>query len=166
MIKVLKLKKKDNLKKLSTFLGKRRQIDSSNLKLVAKIIKDIKKNKKKALLKYEKIYGKNSEIIPSQKKISKSIKSLDPKVKKAIDFTYNRISKFHKLQLKNIKDINFIDSYRNIIQYKNIPIKSIAIYVPGNLPSTLLMNAIPAKLANVKRIILASQKINVKLITL
>ena len=163
MFKILKLKKKDNLKKLSIFLDKRRQVDSINFKLVAKIIREIKKNKKKALIKYEKIYGKNLEIIPSQRKISKSIKSLNPKVKKAIDFTYNRILKVHKLQLKNIKDINFKDSYQNIIQYKNIPIKSIAIYVPGNLPSTLLMNGIPAKLAKVKRIVLASPKINGKL---
>ncbi len=34
------------------------------------------------------------------------------------------------------------------------------IYVPANLPSTLLMNAIPAKIANVRRIILANPKIN------
>ena len=37
------------------------------------------------------------------------------------------------------------------------------IYVPANLPSTLLMNAIPAKLANVKRIVLANPKQNGKL---
>ena len=35
--------------------------------------------------------------------------------------------------------------------------------MPANLPSTLLMNAIPAKIANVKRIVLANPKLNGKL---
>ena len=41
-----------------------------------------------------------------------------------------------------------------------MPISSVGIYVPGNLPSTLLMNAIPAKLAKVKKLILATPKID------
>jgi histidinol dehydrogenase len=41
-----------------------------------------------------------------------------------------------------------------------VPISSVGIYVPGNLPSTLLMNAIPAKLAKVKKLVLATPKID------
>ena len=41
--------------------------------------------------------------------------------------------------------------------------KSVGIYVPANLPSTLLMNAIPAKIAGVKRIVLANPRMNGKL---
>ena len=44
-----------------------------------------------------------------------------------------------------------------------MPIQSIGIYVPANLPSTLLMNAIPAKIAGVKRIVIANPKNNGKL---
>ncbi len=47
--------------------------------------------------------------------------------------------------------------------YKYIPIQSVGIYVPSNLPSTLLMNAIPAKIAGVKRIVLANPKNDQKL---
>ena len=46
---------------------------------------------------------------------------------------------------------------------KLVPIESVGIYVPANLPSTLLMNAIPAKIAGVKRIVLANPKLNGKL---
>ena len=46
------------------------------------------------------------------------------------------------------------------MEYKSIPIDSVGVYVPGNLPSTLLMNCIPAKIAGVSRIILATPKIN------
>ena len=43
------------------------------------------------------------KIISSKKKIAKSIKSLNPKIKKAIDFAFNRIFKFHsKKKIKNI----------------------------------------------------------------
>ena len=69
--------------------------------------------------------------------------------------------KFHKLQ--KIKNIRLVDKYRNVIEYKNIPLKSVGIYVPANLPSTLLMNAIPAKIAGIKKIVLANPRINKKL---
>ena len=69
--------------------------------------------------------------------------------------------KFHKLQ--KIKNIRLVDKYRNVIEYKNIPLKSVGIYVPANLPSTLLMNAIPAKIAGIKKIVLANPRLNKKL---
>ena len=124
----------------------------------------LKKNKIKALLKYEKKFSQNKEIRLKNDKINKSIKNLNPKVKKAIDYAYSRIHKFHSRQIKEMKNkITYIDKFRNRIEYRCSPIESVGIYVPGNLPSTLLMNSIPAKLANVKNIILASPKIGGKL---
>ena len=81
-------------------------------------------------------------------------------MKKAIDFAYKRIFNFHLKQKKTIGDIFYRDSYGNKLQYKNVPISSVGFYVPGNLPSTLLMNTIPAKIAKVKRLVLATPKIN------
>ncbi len=163
MIKLINSNNKNYINKLRKFLEKRRKLDSTNSKIVFNIIKDIKNNKYEALLKYEKKFSKNSKIIPTKEEINKSIKSLDPRVKKAIDFAYNRIKKFHFEQKKNLKDIIYTDKYKNKLQYKIVPIRSVGIYVPGNLPSTLLMNAIPAKLANVKRLVLATPKLNGKM---
>ena len=98
---------------------------------------------------------------PSIKQINKAIKSLDPKIKRAIDFAYKRILKFHSLQ--KTTDIFYKDNLNNKIEYKYLPIQSVGIYVPANLPSTLLMNAIPAKIVGVKRIVLANPKNNGKL---
>ena len=56
-----------------------------------------------------------------------------------------------------------MDKFKNKLEYKYVPIQSVGIYVPANLPSTLLMNAIPAKIAGVKRIVLANPKLNGKL---
>ena len=163
MIKVISCNNKNFIKKLKVFLDKRRQGKKFDTKIVSNIINEIKKNKIQALLKFEKKYSKNKNIKPSKIQIRSNIKKLDPKVKKAIDFAYNRILKFHSKQLKNLKNIIYKDKYNNKLEYKNIPIQSVGIYVPSNLPSTLLMNAIPAKLAKVKRLVLATPKINGKL---
>ncbi len=161
MIKVLDCKNKNYKSNLVSFLEKRRTYKKINTNVVLKILNDIKKKKYSALLKYEKKFGNNKEIKISKKKISKIIKKLDPKVKKAIDFAFNRIFKFHSKQIT--KNIYFKDKLNNVLQYKYIPIESVGIYVPANLPSTLLMNAIPARLAKVKRIVLANPKLNGKL---
>ena len=71
------------------------ELDLKNTNIVRKIVKDIKKNKQKALLKYEKKFSNNTKINPTKNEINNSIKALDPKIKNAIDFAYSRILKFH-----------------------------------------------------------------------
>ena len=161
MIKVINCKNKNYNRELLSFLDKRRSGKATDTAIVPKILKDIKINGRKALLKYEKKFSKNTEIVPSSQKINKSIKLLNPKIKKAIDFAYDRILKFHSKQ--KVKDIKYVDKFKNKLEYKYVPIQSVGIYVPANLPSTLLMNAIPAKIAGVKRIVLANPKLNGKL---
>ena len=154
MINLLDCKNSNYLYRLKTILNKRRFARKINTNIAYKIINDVKKYKKKALIKYEKKFSNNSKIKPTVKEINKSIKTLDPKIKKAIDFAYSRILKFHSLQ--KIKNIKLVDKYNNKIEYKHYPIDSLGIYVPANLPSSLLMNAILAKkIAKVKRIVLA-----------
>ena len=161
MMKVINYKNKNSAKILELFLNKRRSGKKKDTSIVEKIIRDVKKNKNKAVLKYEKRFSKNNKITTSRNEINKSIKLLDPKVKKAIDFAYQRILKFHKLQ--KIKNINYVDKLKNKIQYKNIPIDSVGLYVPANLPSTALMVGILAKIAGVKKIVLANPRQNEKL---
>ena len=161
MIKQINCNKKNYLDNLTKFLDLRRSSKKPENKIISKILSDIKKNKNKALIKYEKKFGKNSQIKPSIKEINNAIKFLDPKIKKAIDFALKRIFNFH-IKQKN-KNILYKDSLNNKIEYKYVPIQSVGIYVPANLPSTLLMNAIPAKIAGVKRIVLANPKNNGKL---
>ena len=160
MIRILNCNVKNYKKKLVDFLQIRRSEKNNNVKKIEKILKDIKKNKLTALKKYEKRFSKNSEIKISSSTIKKCIKSLSPNVKKAIDFSYSRISNFHSVQMKQIKNLKYKDKYKNKLEYKYVPIDSVGFYVPGNLPSTLLMNTIPARLAKVKRLVLATPKIN------
>jgi histidinol dehydrogenase len=155
MIKILDSKIKNFDTVLKKLLIKRKAKVQLSSVSVTKIIKDVKRNGDKAILKYEKRFNKNNIIIPNQKKISKLIKSLDIKVKKAIDLAYNRIYKFHSLQ--KFKNITYKDKLQNNLQYKYVPIESVAIYVPGSTvsyPSSVLMNTIPALVAGVKRIVM------------
>jgi len=154
-MKILNSKNKNFDKSLDYLLLKRKKKIQSNSLSVINIIKDIKKNGDKALLKYEKRFNKNNIILPSLKHIAKSIKSLDPKVKKAIDQAYSRIYKFHSLQ--KFENISYKDKFKNKIDYRYVPLESVAIYVPGSTasyPSSVLMNAIPAIVAGVKRVVM------------
>ena len=161
MIKFIDYSKKNSSKKLIEFLNKRRKGINVNTSKVSKILKDIRNNKLKAVKFYENKYSNNKKIFPSTLEINNSIKSLDKKTRSSIDLAFKRILKFHTLQ--KVKDIKYIDKYKNTIEYKKIPIQTVGIYVPANLPSTLMMNAIPAKIAGVKNIILANPRINGKL---
>ena len=154
-MKSLTVKSKNFDKSLESLLNQRRAKLKSSSVSVTNIIKDVKKNGDKALLKYEKRFNKNNVIVPTSKQINNSIKFLDKKVKQAIDAAYNRIYKFHSLQ--KFKNISYTDRYKNKVDYKYVPLDSVAIYVPGSTasyPSSVLMNAIPAIVAGVKRIVM------------
>ena len=116
MIKILDSKNKNFDKTLDALLSKRKNKVQLNSVSVIKIIKDVKKNGDKAILKYEKRFNKNSVIAPSIKQINKTIQSLDPKVKKAIDLAYDRIYKFHSLQ--KFKNISYTDKLKNKDDYE------------------------------------------------
>ena len=154
-MKILNSSSKNFYKVLDKLLSTRKNKIKSSSISITKIIKDVKKNGDKALFKYEKRFNQNTTIVPTSKQISKSIKSLDKKVKQAVDLAYARIYKFHSLQ--KFKNISYTDNLNNKLEYKYLPIESVAIYVPGSTasyPSSVLMNAIPAIVAGVKRIIM------------
>ena len=155
MINTLDSKKNNFNYLLDKLLLKRKDKILFNSKGVVKIIKDVKKNGDKAILKYEKKFGKNKIIVPNPINIKKTILKLDPKIKKAIDLAYSRIYKFHSMQ--KFKDILYIDKLKNKLEYKYKPIDSVGIYIPGSIvsyPSSVLMNAVPALIAGVKRIVM------------
>ena len=105
---------------MDNLLLKRKNRIKFKSSIVTNIIEDVKKNGDKALLKYEKKFGKNSIIFLKPKEIKKQIKNLDKKVKKSIDLAYSRIFKFHSKQ--KVKNIFYKDKLQNKLGYKYIPI--------------------------------------------
>ena len=82
MTKVLDSKIKNFDAILEKLLLERKNRIKKNVPSVAKIIKEVKKNGDKAVLKYEKKFNKNNIIVPNSREINKSIVSLSRKVKK------------------------------------------------------------------------------------
>ncbi len=163
-MKLLDINSNDFDKRLDNLLLVRRSKFQNKVTSVSSIIKDVKKKGDKAVIKYEKKFNKNNSIIPNSKQISKSIKSLDKKVKLAIDLAYSRILKFHSLQ--KFKNISYVDNLKNKLEYRFVPLESVAIYVPGSkvsYPSSVLMNAIPAMVAGVRRIVMINPNFKGKL---
>ena len=126
---------------------------------VKNIIKDIKKNKDEALLKYvrkfenKKATLNNLEI--SQKTLKEAYNSISNDSKKALQLAYKRIHYYHSKQKK--LSYSFRDQIDSKFYIQWNPIENIGLYIPGGLasyPSTVLMTAIPAKIAKVPNIMI------------
>ncbi len=126
---------------------------------VKNIIKDIKKNKDEALLKYVKKFENkkatlnNLEI--SQKTLKEAYNSISNDSKKALQLAYKRIHYYHSKQKK--VSYSFRDQIDSKFYIQWNPIENVGLYIPGGLasyPSTVLMTAIPAKIANVPNIMI------------
>ena len=89
-MKILNSNSRNFDKTLDSLLLQRKNKVQSNSVSVTGIIKDVKKNGDKALLKYEKRFNQNKIIVPTANQISQSIRSLDKKVKNAIDLAYHK----------------------------------------------------------------------------
>ena len=72
-MKILNSRNKNFDKYLDLLLLKRKSRIKSNTVSVVKIIRDVKKNGDKAVIKYEKRFNKNNIISPSSKQISKTV---------------------------------------------------------------------------------------------
>jgi histidinol dehydrogenase len=131
------------------------------LSSVAKIVRDVEAYGDKALFKYTtkfdgyKLSACTVEVTPAEKKKALAqIKSQDLKV---IKLAARRIEDYHRHQVAQsfmIKEESGVEMGQRIL-----PLQRVGIYAPGgraSYPSTLLMAAIPARIAGVKEIILVS----------
>ena len=125
--------------------------------LVEDIIANVKENGDEALIslthKFDNVQLEKATLFFSEQEIRSSSKKILAKEKKALNLAASRIKKYHIKQLpknkfwKDEKGVN--------LGFRWTPINSIGIYVPGGLasyPSSVLMNAIPAKVAGVRNI--------------
>ena len=168
MLKILKYNKNSSSRDLLNFLGKRISIQKTQTSAVTRIIQNVKRNGDSAILKYEKRFSKiktkSNRILFSKKEINRISKKTDKKIKRAIDLAFNRIKKFHSQQ--KFSSFNLRDKYNNHLSYKYSSIENVGVYVPGgtaSYPSTVLMNCIPAIVAGVKNIYLATPSFDSKI---
>ncbi|WP_019671711.1 histidinol dehydrogenase [Psychrobacter lutiphocae] len=95
------------------------------------------------------------DLVLSTEQLKQAYDELDIKVQEALNTAAARIESFHERQQQPSWD--YTDELGNRLGQKVTPLDSVGIYVPGGLasyPSSVLMNALPAKVAGVKEIIM------------
>ena len=134
-------------------------IDLKTVSKVKSILLNVKKNGDLALRKYEKKFGNNNinfkvcdaDIKQAYSKISKQQIATIKFIHKRLTITEKMFQKQFQTTVINHDGVKIVKSF--------VPINNVGCYVPGGLakyPSSLLMSVIPAKVAGVKRIVVAS----------
>lgn len=130
--------------------------------VVAGIIKDIKTRGDEALLEHIARFDNWEPQSPKDLKIDpalmkKAYENLDEKLKAALHLAYERIYAYHQKQLPK-SWLDFEDN-GTVLGQKVTAVESAGLYIPGGkaaYPSSLLMNAIPAIVAGVKKIVVTT----------
>ncbi len=128
---------------------------------VRKIIKEIRQKGDEALKKFTILYDDVSldDFRVSQQEIKRAEKKVDSSLKKAMAQAAENLKVMSRSQLNSLKNLKLKIKPGVIAEQKIIPINRVGIYVPGGrypLFSSLLMAAIPARLAGVKEVIVCS----------
>ena len=89
--------------------------------------------------------------------LDKALADLDPKIRAALELSAERIRKVHNDQTRGITTTKVVDG--GVVTERWIPVDRVGLYVPGGravYPSSVLMNVIPAQIAKVSSIAVAS----------
>ena len=127
--------------------------------VVKAILADVKENGDRALAHYTEKFDHValSEFRLSAADIEKGFKKTAPEVIEALELAKTNIVSFHEKQ----KQTGFVDAEKSgVIRGQLVlPMETVGIYVPGGTaryPSSVLMNALPAQIAGVKRIVMVT----------
>ena len=126
---------------------------------VRAIIEDVKKRGDAALFDYCEKFDKVrlSSLAVSEEEIEDAVKAVGEYFLATLAMANENITDFHKRQKRENYVINEKEGV--ILGQRVIPIDAAGIYVPGgkaSYPSSVLMNAVPAKVAGVKEIVMVS----------
>ena len=136
--------------------------DVSNISgVVSNIINNVVRSKDEALIKlthdFDNVSLTSAELMFSENEINDFNKKVSNKEKAAVNTAAKRIREFHLQQIPS--DRYWTDSAGVEMGWRWQPIERVGIYVPGgtaSYPSSVLMNAIPAKIAGAREIIMVS----------
>lgn len=150
---MIKIYKYEDMNSSDIFLRVADSVDVSDT--VAQIISNVRKNGDSALIEYGKKFDRAdiTSLEVSADEIETAFNSADPKLIEVIKEAAVNIEKFHRNQLRSGFIQNDTDGI--VTGQKIMPLEKVGLYVPGGTaayPSSVLMNAIPAKIAGVKNI--------------
>lgn len=127
--------------------------------IVAEIIENVKAKGDKALFEYCERFDKAklSALEVTKAEIDEAVTLVEPRFLEVLKTAAANIRKFHEKQVRNGFIIN--DENGIVTGQKVIPVDRAGLYVPGGTaayPSTVLMDAIPAKIAGVREVVIVT----------
>lgn len=132
-------------------------------KLVSRIIDDIKRRGDRALIdmaaRFDKVRMTRTSLKVSRAQIYQALVKVDRQTKQALRDCANRIQFFHEQEKKRICHRWNLSNQGVQLGQSFSAMNSVGLYVPGgrfSYPSTVLMSALPAKIAGVKRIVMVT----------
>lgn len=155
-MQIIKYPEKADWKKIC----KRPAMDMSALEAaVANILREVKESGDQAVRRFTGMFDKVSvdELQVSQREIKEAAQQLSPELKQAIEQAKHNIELFHARQLIPVEVVETMPGVR--CWRKSVAIEKVGLYIPGGtapLFSTLLMLAVPARLAGCREIVLCS----------
>ncbi|KAA0446173.1 MAG: histidinol dehydrogenase [Candidatus Thioglobus sp.] len=160
MIARLKSDQSNFQKQLSKLLARDNISDGNIDKTVSDIIAKIRAEGDSALIDYSvKFDGvsatKMADLSINSSALKSAFNELDKTQKSALSAAAERITNYHQKQLQ--KTWTYSDDDETMLGQKITPIERVGLYVPGgkaSYPSSVLMNAIPAKVAGVAELIM------------
>lgn len=159
MVQVLRQSADNFETEFKAFLGSKREVSQSVDDSVRAIIHKVREDGDKALIdysaKFDRVDLSSVGIQVTEQEIEEAISKVEPKTLEALQLAHDRISLYHKKQLP--QNESFTDPLGVELGWRWTAVQSVGLYVPGgtaSYPSSVLMNAVPAKVAGVERIVM------------
>ena len=146
-------------KRFAAFLTTKREISPDVDATVRAIIDDVRSRGDAALIDYSNKFDRADlgklGIAVSRADIEQAYKDADPETVEALRFARDRIHSHHARQMP--RDDRYVDPIGVELGSRWTAVEAVGLYVPGgtaSYPSSVLMNAVPAKVAGVERIVI------------
>jgi histidinol dehydrogenase len=145
--------------RFAAFLAAKREVSADVERATRAIVDDVAARGDAALIEATKKYDRleldanGLRVTPAE--IDAAVKACDAKTVEALSFARDRIETFHRRQLP--KDERFTDALGVELGWRWSAVDAVGLYVPGGTaayPSSVLMNAVPAKVAGVPRVVM------------
>jgi histidinol dehydrogenase len=130
-------------------------------KRVGEIVRAVQKTGDRALVRYTRLFDRarltRSTMEVKRSEIERAMAKVPVRDLQTLRLAAKRIAAFHRRQLE--KSWQYLDPLGIFLGQRITPLERVGVYVPGGkacYPSTVLMNAIPARVAGVKEIVMTS----------
>ena len=149
----------DFAKRFAGFLAMKREVSADIESATRAIVDDVATRGDAALIeatrKFDRLELDAGGLRVTAAEIDAAVKACDAATLEALKFARDRIEVFHQRQLP--KDDRFTDALGVELGWRWSAIDAVGLYVPGGTaayPSSVLMNAVPAKVAGVARVVM------------